>query len=281
MARILCVHGIAQQFRGPHVLASSWIPALRDGVHLAGHRPPDAPDITVAFFGDLFRAEAKSTGLPPYTAADVSDDLERELIRHWWHTGAAVDPAVPGPDGSTKVRTPASVQRALNALSRSRFFAGLGERALIFSAKQVRWYFTDAEVRQRVRAAVIDLLTDDIRVVVGHSLGSVVAYEALAARPDHRVRAFLTLGSPLGIRNLIFDRLDPAPVNSIGGWPGVAAWTNIADAGDIVATVKRLQPGFGPDVVDHIVDNGARAHDVSRYLTAKETGQAIAAGLSG
>ena len=46
-------------------------------------------------------------------------------------------------------------------------------------------------------------LTEDVTVVVGHSLGSVVAYSVL--RNDRRalkVPAFITVGSPLGVRAL-------------------------------------------------------------------------------
>ena len=97
----------------------------------------------------------------------------------------------------------------------------------------------------------------------------------------------MTLGSPLGIRNLIFDRLIPAPaaVNSggmRGAWPGgVESWVNVADAGDVVALVKDLRPLFGRRVACYLVHNGSHAHDVRPYLTAVETGAAIAAGLTG
>jgi pimeloyl-ACP methyl ester carboxylesterase len=119
-------------------------------------------------------------------------------------------------------------------------------------------------------------------VVVGHSLGSVIGYEALCASADRSVRALVTLGSPLGIRRLIFDRLRPSPVNGRGVWPGqVVNWTNIADQGDVVALVKSIGPLFNRHVVDLLVDNGAKAHDLRPYLTARETGRAIGAGLAG
>ena len=122
--------------------------------------------------------------------------------------------------------------------------------------------------------------------MVGHSLGSVVAYEALCAHPEWPVRALVTLGSPLGIRNLIFDRLLPAPAAGArgevrGAWPGgVRSWVNVADAGDVVALVKDLRPLFGDQVACYLVHNGSHAHDVRPYLTAAETGAAIAAGLA-
>jgi pimeloyl-ACP methyl ester carboxylesterase len=121
----------------------------------------------------------------------------------------------------------------------------------------------------------------DTRVVVGHSLGSVVAYEALCAHPQWPVHTFVSLGSPLGVRNLLFDRLNPPPERGIGAWPGsIQSWVNIADRGDVVALVKRLRARFGDRVQDRMVDNGARAHDVGPNLTAQETGEAIAASLT-
>jgi hypothetical protein len=52
-----------------------------------------------------------------------------------------------------------------------------------------------------------------------------------------------------------------------------------ADGGDIVALVKELRPLFGDRLEDRLIHNGAKAHDIVRYLTAKETGDAIATGL--
>jgi hypothetical protein len=92
------------------------------------------------------------------------------------------------------------------------------------------------------------------------------------------VRTLITLGSPLGIRNLIFDRLEPA--NGLGCWPGtISHWENVADMGDVVAIEKRLAPHFGDRVQDHIVHNGSHAHDAKPYLRARVTGEAIAIGL--
>jgi hypothetical protein len=282
MARIVAVHGIGQQLKGPHTLKETWLPAMRDGLALAGAAVPTAEDVVCGFYGDLFRRPGtKGVGEPSYRAGDVEQGFERELLAAWWREAAATEPQVPGMDAKTKLRTPDSVQRALNALSRSRFFSGLAERALIGFIKQMHRYFTEPGFRAQVTNRVTREIRPNTRVVVGHSLGSVVAYEALCALPDRPVRALVTLGSPLGIRHLVFDRLQPAPAGGMGVWPGgVASWTNIADDGDVVALVKELRPSFGERVEDLRVHNGARAHDIGPYLTARETGQAIAAGLT-
>ena len=71
----------------------------------------------------------------------------------------------------------------------------------------------------------------DTRVLIGHSLGSVITYECLARYRPGSVRLLVTLGSPLGIPNLIFERLTPAPARRAGG---------VARAGDQLAERRRL-----------------------------------------
>lgn len=281
MARIVGVHGIAQQVRGPEVLRAAWVPALRDGVALSGLEPPDAADLEIAFYGDLFRAkDGKAVGDPLYVATDVEEGFEQELLEAWWAEAAATDDAVPGPGDTTKLRTPKTAQRALNALSQSRFFAGLTERLIIGFIKQVHVYLSDESVRAKIQARVERAVSPGTTVLIGHSLGSVVAYEAACAHPGWDL-ALVTLGCPLGIRNLVFERLQPPPEHGHGMFPeGAATWTNIADPGDVVALVKRLAPLFGGRVHDLLVHNGSKAHDISPYLTAVETGRAVAEGLS-
>jgi pimeloyl-ACP methyl ester carboxylesterase len=155
---------------------------------------------------------------------------------------------------------------------------------LLGDLRQVRDYFHDQEIRQLARQEVVAAVGEDTKVVVGHSLGSVVAYEALCANPEWQVRMLVTLGSPLAIPNLIFDQLQPTPSagpGPRGRWPGEGrAWVNVADQGDVVALVKDLRSEFGTEVDCWVVDNGATAHDVRPYLTAVETGQAIVRGLN-
>lgn len=162
------------------------------------------------------------------------------------------------------------MQRALDALSQSRFFSGLLERALIFDLKQVRRYLNEPKVRHTACASIEEKIGADTTVIVAHSLGSIVAYETLTTHPKWPVRTFVTIGSPLGISNLIFEKLQPSPQGGVGAWPqGIARWFNIADRSDVVALVKQLGSRFGPRVTDSLIDNGAKAHDATRYLTSK------------
>lgn len=279
MARIVAVHGIGQQYEGAELLRSSWLPALRDGVLLAGGARLGDDDLSVAFYGDLFRPQGKAAG-DQFDPRDLASEWEQTLLKAWWDEGAAQDMAVPGEEALDKGRTPLFVQRALGALTRSRFFVRLSERAMIGDLKQVHAYLHDDAVRARIQSRVAAAVGADTRVVLAHSLGSVVAYEYLCAHPELHVHTLVTLGSPLGIRNLIFDRLRPAPEGGLGAWPGgVKQWVNIADQGDIVALQKSLRPAFGDRLQDVLVHNGATAHDAKPYLTEAKTGRAVLSGL--
>ncbi len=276
MARIVGVHGVGKQRLGSKMLAKDWEPALADGLERAAGPQLGAGDLRMAFYGDLFRppGHTLAVGDPVFTADDVEDGLEAELLLEWWTASARTDASVPPPGGDTLARSPRAVQTALRMVQHSRFFADVSLRALVFDLKQVRRYLTDDGLRAAARGRVEEAIGPDTRVIVAHSLGSVVAYEALCARRDHQVRALVTLGSPLGMR-MVFERLRPEP----GAWPGTSGWTNVVDEGDVVAAVKDLSLFFGTGVTGKVVHNGSHAHDATLYLTARETGEAVAEGL--
>jgi hypothetical protein len=59
------------------------------------------------------------------------------------------------------------------------FFAGIAERALIFDLEQVRRYLKEPDIRDKARASIERAIGPDTTVMIAHSLGSVIAYEAL------------------------------------------------------------------------------------------------------
>ncbi|MER5182010.1 antibiotic ABC transporter ATP-binding protein [Streptomyces sp. NPDC002896] len=291
MARVIFVHGVGQQFSGALQVLAAVGPALRDGVQLGAGLALRDQDVACAFYGDVFfEPGTRSMDVPWWDETDVEGGLEAELLEAWWGQAARVDLEVAGPDeagvrgpvgyGASRLLLSDRVRAALDALSRASFFAHVSEPLLIFALKQVRRYMTELELQQAAQARLAEVVTEETRVVVGHSLGSVVAYEALCAHPEWPVTDFVTLGSPLGMRSVVFDRLRPPPVNGVGGWPGgVVRWTNVADRGDIVALAHRLASRFGSRVEDISISNGMRMHAVERYLGAARTGVAVAKGL--
>ncbi|WP_327319759.1 hypothetical protein [Streptomyces sp. NBC_01235] len=294
MSKVVFVHGVGKQYLSEDSLARDVVPELLGGARLAGGPVPSPDDIGVAFYGDLFRPAGTRAGRElPYDAGDIESDDEFALLMEWWAEAARTDPAVPGPAqagtrgavgwGASRALRLNAVRAALDALTGARFLTGVLDRALIGSLKQVTRYLGDGDVRSAARDRLSDRISPDTRVVVAHSLGSVVAYETLCDPERNRdwdVRMLVTLGSPLGMRAHVLDRLDPSPEGRRAVWPKpLRAWTNIADATDIVAVVRDLRPAFGDGVTDVAVHNGSHMHDATRYLTAVETGRAITAGL--
>jgi hypothetical protein len=287
MPLIIGVHGIAQQQKGAPELLETWWPSLKSGVSNAKRSIADGA-LACAFYGGLFRGgeTLRSAGEPELLPSQVTDPFDLELLTKLWAGAAASEPLrVVAPDAANlRMVVPKSVQSALQALSRSRFFARIGESAMIGNLRQVRLYMRDPIIRAAAQDAVDEWVTADTRVLVAHSLGSVVAYESLhrfAGKPNWaNVRTLVTLGSPLGISNLIFDSLVPPPTHGKGRWPPqIERWTNISDDYDVVALVKKLGDVFDGHITDIGIDNGATAHDVKPYLTAAATGRAITDGL--
>lgn len=283
MARVVAVHGIHNTYASRPQMAERWIPALLGGLDnaaQAGRVPAvglTGSEVACVFYGDVFRPPGKhlSGDVPPLTADDVAEGPETELLMQWWAAAARTDSGVVAPDART-LGPRTSARKALLALAGSRYLAQVSERLLVWWLKQVTSYFTDPAVRAAAQARFAEAIGEDTRVVVAHSLGSVVAYEALCAHPEWPVTHLVTLGSPLGVPHLITHRLDP----STGAWPAVVErWVNITDAGDFVALQPVLRTVYGDRVHDVEISNGMGAHQVERYLSDRETGAAVAAGL--
>ena len=222
----------------------------------------------------------------------VQEDWEVGLLESWWHGAAQLSSechTLPEKDDwaeirelisgiSGRSRTPSFVQSALRQLSKSRFFRQIGPAILISELRQVPLSLRDEAFKRAILTRFATKIAPDTRVVIAHSLGSIIAYEALCAENSVGVDTLITLGSPLGIRNVIFELLTPRPADGRGAKPNVRRWVNISDVGDLVALQKELAPLFD-GVEDIRLYNGSRSHDVLRYLSAAETGEAVARGL--
>jgi hypothetical protein len=106
MPKIVGIHGISHQYEGSAILNSRWLPALHGGLSAAGYRSLAAEltssDLSVAFFGDLFRppGAALSAGDIPYTAQDLTVPAEIDLLTDLYDAAVALEPELGPPDGS-------------------------------------------------------------------------------------------------------------------------------------------------------------------------------------
>lgn len=291
--KIVGIHGIAHTFLTAPQIEQEWLPAIQGGLEEAGFSRIQSNEFRVAAYGAKFRSEGVRSGtLPQWTTADTQDEWKKVMLLTWWQEASHLsqlnrgkadplgeDLTIQSPDFEGRGRTLHTVQSALRQLAKSKYFRALGgDRAILFLLNQVKEYLHNPQMKQAIQSRVIKEVTSDTRVIIGHSLGSVIAYECLCAHPEWNVETFVTLGSPLGMSPVVFDALKPAPESGKGTYPHVKRWFNVADQGDIVALEKALAPRFGA-VEDRLVHNGWESHSAIRYLNAKETGSAIATGL--
>ena len=245
MARVVLIHGAFNEFLGPHELKARWLPALRDGLWHHGVEIAD-DEVGICFYGDLFR---RNPTLRPSERLKKSRKSIAEFMAKL--------------EGSDMI---ASLGRAASDAAFDRI------------VDMVTIMATEPDLRDRMRARAYAVIGDDTRVIVSHSLGTMLSYMALCNHPQWCVHTFLTLGSPLA-SPMIFKNLDPRPIDGKGQWPGsVQRWVNVRAIGDKAAAVS-LQKKFGPRVEEILIDNGARAHDPEPYLNAAATGAVIAAAL--
>lgn len=280
MAEIVCIHGIAQELKSSESLLDEWAPSLRGGVSNAGGSI-DGVGIGMGFYGGLFRLSGAKGGesIPVYKPGDLEDALEIALVQEIFDSLAPAPTSSANAKGALELAR-RSVTQMLQVIASAPYFGQVAQSVVIWYLKQVYRYVTDPTIRQAARNSLIAKIGEDTRVVVAHSLGTVVAYEVLAANPQLPVQMLVTLGSPLGIPALL-PRLDPPLLAAGDHCPaGLRHWVNIADAADVVALRKDLGSLYGARVTDYLVHNKATMHHVEPYLTAPETGRAVLAGLA-
>jgi pimeloyl-ACP methyl ester carboxylesterase len=116
-------------------------------------------------------------------------------------------------------------------------------------------------------------------VVVGHSLGSVIAYDVLRRLDRERfpIALFLTIGSPLGIDE-VQDRLKDLGAGKLEFPPCVDRWVNVADPLDVVAIDRKLSGEFAgaiKDIRGANPDSPEHPHSASGYLRMTPVQQAV------
>jgi hypothetical protein len=267
MANVAAVHGISQQQSGRNQLLASWAPALRDGIERASGRAGPAIELDLGYYADLFAtAEGTTKGQAPSTldADEVAflEEIEAEVVDE--------EPPVEATKGFKGVPVP--VARLAAWLDRR--FGVAGRVLFIADLVQVRRYQRDDALAAQVRERVAEAIGPDTRVVIGHSLGSIVAYEHLCLTANPGVSTLVTLGSPLGLASIqkALRTRDEAGRPAPPADPG--HWVNIYDVNDPVSCAGGLHRTWSP-AVDETVENGNEPHSALRYLGKRQAGQAV------
>lgn len=304
VAKLVFVHGI-----GSHRIAEEdcrrWVSALAEGARRAGHSQlaadlvtGDPVPVVFAYYRELFgKPQAQGTGAYDLDTEQVAllVDLLTEVV------DAQLAQERPEPVRSELLHARAQLVPdgqpqgvgglARRAVSAATTLLGIGPlhhggqwisgRVMVRDLAQVVRYLARGEpdgdgltLDQRIRARVVEALGEGPSVVVAHSLGSVVALEALHEHAGE-VPLLVTVGSPIGMRLVVWPRLVPRPPCT----PAVVRrWLNFWDRDDIVAVRPQLAEvganaaGVRPESA-RVDSDGIWVHTATKYL-----GQAAVAG---
>jgi hypothetical protein len=281
LMKVVGIHGIWNPSDG-EAIVRDWLPSLQVGLVKAGFPEIAADDFAIVSYADIFQTKGSRGGGLEDDLLDA-DEWDEEFLLAIWQEVADNDRRVQGPEVEGRGRKGDILQAGIRQLVKSPLFQVGGEQLVMALLGQVRRYLKNDEIKAKIQSRVLEKVTPQTQVIVGHSLGSVVAYECLCQeQPEWKVQTLVTLGSPLGIHPSVFDRLRPKPQDRKGVYPSVKQWINVADSRDPVALEKKLAPYFG-EVEDYLVTHSdeklIKAHDVTCYLRSQEAGRAIGRGL--
>ncbi|MCA1515629.1 alpha/beta hydrolase [Bradyrhizobium sp. NBAIM01] len=283
-ARLVFVHGRSQQGLDPNVLKASWLDTLRQGAAKNNRTLPPQLDVAFPFYGDKLDDFARKYEIPLMTdiqtkGAGVDTDFlnfQAEVAEQMRSKAGISDVEVQEQFGTNPTEKGpqnwAWVQAIIRAIDRN---AGSVSQSFIEKfMRDVYLYTSQPGVQDAIDNLVAEKIDESPCVVVGHSLGTVVAYHIL--RTDRRalkVRAFVTVGSPLGIR-AIRDRFRPI------GFPAkTKAWYNAFDPRDVVALYPLDESNFpvNPSIENYasVLNATDNRHGIVGYLNDPQVAKHI------
>ncbi|MBB5496871.1 endopeptidase [Paraburkholderia sp. MM5384-R2] len=289
--KVVFVHGRAQENKDAADLADSWKRAAVNGFAAAGLPPLAQLDVALPYYGDLlfnlteeegreaFRTlvdRGAEASAPSAEEQQFTQDLVFEIAQRKGISLESIALEAKEPIVDRAVQNWKAVLAALRLLDR---VPGVGQTSIELFTRDVWYYLTRKGVRLQVNAAVDGAIPrDQPCVIVSHSLGTIVAYNLLINRPQRaNVKAFITIGSPLGIK-AIYSRL-PSDVGPRRAPEGVDLWFNARDPEDAIALYEISPEVYkGAPVVRNY--SGAQntsdnQHGIVEYLGDKVISQTI------
>jgi hypothetical protein len=274
MVRLLLVHGRGQAGQDPSRLKLQWIDALKKGAQEVGRALPEI-EIAFPYYGDTLDKLTREFEIPLvsdiHTKGGPIDDgfleFQAQVLEELRQGAGVSDTQVDAEYGpNTKPKGPLNWEWVLAILRAiDKYAGGVSQATLELLLRDVFLYTTRTGVQDEINQIVASQLTEELTAVVGHSLGSVVAYGVL--RSDSRtlqIPLFVTVGCPLAIRairNQFRPLRFPAPVK---------VWYNAFDDHDVVALNPLDQVNFpvSPGIenypkVRNFTDN---RHGIAGYL---------------
>jgi hypothetical protein len=273
--KLVFVHGRDQQKKNPKELQATWLATLKEG--LGSKALPASVKVVFPYYGDELQAFVDRFDAPVgdevSTRGGAIDPeyqaFRSRLIQEFQARAGVSDREVAAEYGGAVEKGPLNwrwVQAILRVLDRN--LPAVGSLAIEEFTRDVYLYLKFDEVRDKLNGIVAAALAPGERtVVVGHSLGSVVAYDTL--RKESRkldVPLYLTVGSPLGVE-LIRTSLSPIRFPK----PTVKSWLNAYDKRDVVALYPLDRSNFdvSPDDIEDygkVSNRTDNRHGIVGYL---------------
>lgn len=288
--KIVYVHGIAQEEKSEQKLGDEWDAALRDGLRNAGLDWPAGATTVAPFYGRVLAdrtAEAERGEVVGLLrkGSDAAEDARKFEFYDSLLGEMAAARQVPvdrllGEDGRP-IEKGVLNWRWVNALVRKlNDIKPLADWSIETFTRDV-WVYLNYNF---ARLPIDEIVTQKIPsgepcVIVAHSLGTVVSYNVLTQLADRsNVRAWITLGSPLGI-HAIYNRVPSEPGKLRRAPSGIPAWYNARDPQDAVALHPVPTDKFvGNPVVEnasHVKNRTSNEHGISGYLSDAEVARRI------
>ncbi|GGT45821.1 hypothetical protein GCM10010271_57330 [Streptomyces kurssanovii] len=310
--RLVFIHGIGRPRDSVRELAA-WTTALASGMRAAGHSAlagslsaDGGVECVFAHYDDLFR-RSQAQGEGDVAPGEAEAEILSDLLLAW------VDGLIAEEDGDAGRRLLAGaraqaqprdqsqgsldvVRRALNVATTVLALKPWGAAAQWITPKlmvrelgQVARYLARGEadaagsgLDHRIRARVLAAIGEGPAVVVAHSLGTIVTLEALHELPS-ATPLFVTLGSPIAMRSVVWPRLAPQPPRVP---EGVLRWRNYWDRDDIFAVRPHLERDMAANSSGvlpesrRVDSDGVWVHSAETYLARASVAGPVAEALA-
>lgn len=277
--QLVLIHGRSQEFKRAQELKDEWVGTLVGALdELKLKLPIPLEDIHFPYYGQALFDLVDD--VPDAAVADVivkgawKDTGERDFLAavaaEMQQTLKIDDADVREAAGTEVIEQGAQDWRWVRALLRLIDARGGASNAGVAAVtRDVYQYLRNPGIRDAIEEGVVKALEPGVpTVVVGHSLGSVVAYNVLKREGKPRgwvVPLFITVGAPLGV-TMIRKSLRPI------GHPECAQhWFNARDPRDVVALYPLDSEHFNvaPAIENKndVVNGTPNRHSIGGYLS--------------
>lgn len=292
--RLAFVHGVNNEKHSAQSIEADWWEAITKGWDDLGLPQKTKPQIEVGYYAKVL-ADAANVVQPGVVAQGSGIDRRNaalEFLRAYQNEMKVEDSDIRDELAAVgladeDVVAQGWIQRSLVSASSAieRVLKGRGQFLASQFLPQATQYIEDeglaAQIRLIVRKAIFDN-RDEPTIVIGHSLGSVVAYDLLMqeSQNDRDIPLFLTLGSPLaiGMMEQILPNRENVPNEPI------KKWTNAYRRDDPVTLGRPIdQSTLGITGVENIhqgLIERLNTHSVTAYLQSPPVCARIHSALS-